>query len=241
MISLSVVRPHHAAIRRRFGARGFSLIELSLSVVVIGLIASTAASSYVGIFKNGGGQIGTDARLQSMSDNVIAFAKARNRLPCPDTTGNGFEALVAGACPAGTDVGWFPYLSIGLSQPAAAQRAIYGVYRNPLADLAASADLATLNIAAAQAPVSTYAYVTGDGTTTNGAENCALNVASNPAFVIMAPGEDRDRDGNNVDGIHGTLPNSGHCFAAPSRGVDTNFDDRTIAVGAYAMMAKLNP
>ena len=222
----------------RFRSRGFSLVELAVSLTVLGVLAASAAAAYGSLFRNGGGKLTTDAQLASLSESVIAFARTRHRLPCPDTAGNGYEALVLDACPAGIEVGWLPYLSLGLGQPAAQQRAIYGVYRKPAADLAVSASAATLSSAAGQGADSNYVYLTGDGTTANGVEDCVNNVASNPAFVILAPGEDRSGDGKQVDGIHSTLPGSGHCFAAPTRGVDTNFDDRTIALGAYAVLAK---
>lgn len=225
----------HGACQR---VRGFSMIEMAVSLVVIGLMVS-ACAAYLGVFRSGN-QLGTDAQLVSLSESIIAFASTRSRLPCPDTAGAGYEALVAGACPGGTQVGWLPYLSMGLSQPSAQQRAIYGVYRNPAADLAVSSALASLSTAATQVVSNAYVYVTGDGTTTQGAENCATNIASNPAFVILAPGEDRDGDGLLVDGIHSTLLPNGRCFAAPTRGVATNFDDRTLAISSYALMARLN-
>lgn len=227
------------------------MIEMAVSLVVIGLMVS-ACAAYLGVFRSGN-QLGTDAQLVSLSESIIAFANTRSRLPCPDTAGAGYEALVAGACLGGTQVGWLPYLSMGLSQPSAQQRAIYGVYRNPAvaADLAVITGpvlpatepvklLTKLNVAAVQGVANNFVYVTGDGTTTQGAENCATNVAANPAFVLLAPGEDRDGDGLQVDGIHSTLPANGLCFAAPTRGVATNFDDRTLAISSYALMARLN-
>lgn len=233
-----LAEPRRCAPGRCSRTRGFSIIELAVSLVVIGLLAS-AAAAYSGLFKSGN-KLSVDAQLASLSEGVMAFARTRQRLPCPDTAGTGYEALVANACPPGIAVGWLPYLSIGLSQPPAPQRAIYGVYRNPLADLAASATLTSLGSAAVQAAANTFVYVTGDGTIANGAEDCTSNVVSNPAYVILAPGEDRNGNGLPVDGLHSALPGIGLCFAAPTRRVDTNFDDRTLAVSAYAVMAKLN-
>jgi hypothetical protein len=191
-----------------------------------------------------GGKDVADSHLVSLSGSVVTFVKNHNRLPCPDTNGSGYEALSGGVCPDGTAVGWLPYISLGLSPPAAKERAIYGVYRNaPTADLAVSATLNTLTAAAVAAQAgasSNFVYVTGDGTTTNGAEDCSGMIASNPAYVILAAGEDRDGDGNNVDGINNSLPGSGRCFSAPSRGIDTRFDDRTYAMSFYGLMAELN-
>ena len=225
------------------------MIEMAVALVVIGLLVS-ASGAYLGVFGSSH-KFGADARLVSLSESVVAFAGARNRLPCPDTAGTGYEAGTP--CPANIQVGWLPYLSMGLSQPPAPERAIYGVYRNPAvaADLAVVTGpvlpatepvrlLTKLNVAAAQGASSSFVYLTGDGTAANGAENCAGNNAGNPAFVILAPGEDRSLDGQRVDGINSTPPAAGLCFSAPARAGDTNFDDRTLAVSFYAVLARLN-
>lgn len=235
---------------------GFTLVEVALVLAVLGVVAATAATAYLGMFSANRGKLNADASLAVLSGAIVAFAKSHHRLPCPDSAGSGTEGLVGGVCPAGLEVGWFPYLSAGLTQPAPLTRAIYGVYRLAGADLARAeerggdppgastyadgADLVmALRLAAAQSPSSARIYLTGDGAT-GGVENCGSNVVSNPAFVILAPGEDRNVDGNPVDGIHSTLPLGGRCFAAPTRALDAGFDDRTQAASFYTLMAKLS-
>lgn len=235
---------------------GFTLVEVTVALAVLGVIAAAAAAAYLGLFSASRTELIEDSSLVSISGAIVAFAKSHHRLPCPDTSGSGVESLVSGVCPVGSKVGWFPYLSAGLTPPAARVRAIYGVYRAVGADLARAqehggdpigaatyadgADLVrALQFAASQPPTNAQIYLTGDGAT-SGAENCANNVVSNPAFVVLAPGEDRDGDGKAVDGIHSTLPGAGRCFAAPNRAGDTNFDDRTLAVGFYTLMVELN-
>ncbi|MBZ0105723.1 MAG: type II secretion system GspH family protein [Sulfuricella denitrificans] len=234
---------------------GFTLVEVTLALAVLGIIAAAAAAAYLGLFSASRNKLNADASLATIAGAVVAFAKSHHRLPCPDTDGSGNEG-VCSVGPAGPDVGWFPYLSAGLTAPAPLARAIYGVYRAAGADLARAeeqsgdpvgsasyadgADLMrALRFAASQVPSNTQIYLTGDNAR-GGAENCGGNVVSNPAFVVLAPGEDRDGNGNPADGIHSTLPASGHCFAAPTRAVDTYFDDRTLAVSFYTLMAKLN-
>lgn len=220
---------------------GVTLVELALVLVIIGIIASASAIVYLGVLRNAGGKQVVDAQLANLSGNIVAFVKKNNRLPCPDTIGNGFEGLSLGVCPNGVVRGWLPYISLGLSQPNNDARAIYGVYRNPpLADLTSFVDIPTLTQATSIPFSSSFVYFTGDGTVTNGAENCGLNVQANPAFIILATGENRDGNGNATDGVNTGLPASGLCFSAPSRGVDTNFDDRTVAVSFYALIAELN-
>ena len=239
---------------------GFTLVEVAVALAILAVIATTAAATYHSFFNASRTRMASDASLISMSAAVIAFAKSHNRLPCPDFSGTGNEGLVAGVCPpisANNQVGWFPYVSVGLSEPAPMVRAVYGVYRTATVDLANAQEhggdpigaptyadgadlLQALRIASTQAASGADIYLTGDGVTS--AENCAGNVRSNPAYVILAPGEDMDGDGSALDGIdHGfeTIPTTDLCFPAPNRAVDSTFDDRTLAVGFNALMANL--
>jgi prepilin-type N-terminal cleavage/methylation domain-containing protein len=224
---------------------GFTLLEIAVALLVIGVIVSIGAGAYVGAFQVGGGRLVNESKLALLSEKVIEFARTRGRLPCPDFDGDGYEDLDAGGiCTTGIRVGFLPYASMDLSRPGDNDRAIYGVSRTP--DLAVSFDLNLMDAAAARTPISTEAFVTGDGTTTNGIERCTVGspvIAYNPAYVLVLAGEDRDADGRLVDGVHSisgnTLPVSGLCFAAPSRESSTIFDDRSLAVGFYALKAKL--
>jgi prepilin-type N-terminal cleavage/methylation domain-containing protein len=218
---------------------GFSLLELIVAVVVLGVLASVSSVLYLGLLSKDGGVQVTDAKLKSLSGSVIAFVKTHHRLPCPDNTGNGYEALNAGVCTSGVQVGWLPYVSMGLSPPSDNERAIYGVYRSTGADLAVSTTVSILTGAASAVTSSNIIYMTGDGTTTNGSEDCVNTISSNPAYIILAPGEDRDGNASNVDGVNQGLP-SGRCFSSPSRGVNNTFDDRTISVSLFALLAELN-
>ena len=236
-------------------AQGFTLIEIAIVLVVMGLMLSAAAAAYVNMFGANRSRLAGDSALASMSDALVAFARTHNRLPCPDLDGSGNEGA-AGACPASTEVGWYPYVATGLTNPAPAARAIYGVYRAAGADLVVASELTgdvagastyadggdfirKLTAAASVPATDTHIYTTGDGGP-SGAENCATNVVGNPAFVVVLPGDDRDGDGKNVDGIHNTMPASGHCFVAPTRPMDSHSDDRSTAIGFYALAADLN-
>ncbi len=229
--------------------RGFTLLEAMIALVIFGLITSVASINYLGLWRKLGGKSVVDANLVSLSGSVITFAKTHHRLPCPDTRGNGYENLDgAGVCVAGTQVGRLPYISLGLSLPADDDRAYYGVYRNatttPSADLSVSVTQNNLTAAATAAVSPGFVYVTGDGTTTNGAESCGGHVASNPAYVILAAGEDRDGAGTGagagLDGINLGLASGGRCFSAASKGINTSFDDRSLALSFYGLLAELN-
>lgn len=256
---IMVFRPHSRHLGRQYA--GFTLVEVAVTLAVLGIIASAAAAAYLGLFSASRTKLVSDASLISMSGAVIAFAKSHNRLPCPDYLGNGNEGLSNGVCPAfsaSNQVGWFPYLSVGLASPAPRLRAIYGVYRTAAVDLANAQEhggdaagsatyadgadlLHALQIALSQGVSNTEIYLTGDGATS--VESCGSNVVANPAFVVLTPGEDQDGDGSALDGIDSgfkAFPSADLCFPSPGRADDSNFDDRTLAVSFNTLMAKLN-
>ena len=72
-------------------------------------------------------QAARDASLDARAA-LMAFAQARYRLPCPDTDGDGVEDGTGGVCPAGTQVGGFPWKTVGVFSPAV-RGMRYGIYR----------------------------------------------------------------------------------------------------------------
>lgn len=251
---IMLARDGMRTVATRMGSAGFSLLELSVVLVIMGLMLSAAATAYVGMFGSNRSKLSADATLTTLSDAVVAFARTHNRLPCPDLDGAGNEGT-AGACPTTAEVGWFPYLAAGLTNPAPAARAVYGVYRAAAADLAVASELSgdvagsptyadssdflhKLVAAAAQPVTNAHVYLTGDDGPA-GAANCAANVVANPAFVVLLTGEDSDGDGNRGDAMHASLPAAGLCFAAPTRPASASYDDRTAATGFYALVANL--
>lgn len=122
-------------------ARGFTLIELALALLVLGLIAALALAllpqltDRMRLDETG---IGTDL----VDEAVVGFALANNRLPCPDTNDDGLEGG-AGGCEPADEVGRLPFRDLGLPGPALDEARLplrYAVYRNPGAD----ADLVSL-------------------------------------------------------------------------------------------------
>lgn len=241
--------------RQANSACGFTVTEMALTIAVIGLMAATGAAAYARLADRANQQISVQASATVLTEAAVAFAASRFRLPCPSMDNSGHEGT-GGVCAASDQVGMFPYLSVGLPLPAPGSRALYGVYRNAAADLAAAREftgdpagspghaarsdfLHALRTAATQGLSDSHPYLTGDGAA-NGAENCSGGARSNPAFVVTLPGADRDGDGRGFDGIHQSLPGTGRCFSAPTRAADSSFDDTTEAIGFYALLARLN-
>ncbi|MBD3725479.1 MAG: type II secretion system protein [Moraxella osloensis] len=244
--------------------KGFSLIELAIALVVIGLISTVSVSVW---------QAASGTRQQLLAENALAkakhsmvlFAQVNYRLPCPDINRDGHED-----CAMTNKVGTLPYYTLGLESVSKTadmavgmQNIFYGVYRqantSPLndADLAVLKDRTSdnpgdlnyqnaadfkraLSLALSQSAINSQVFVTGDGIST-GLEDCATNLVSNIAFVLAAPVVDINQDGNPFDGAINSLltaDNTGSlCFASPSKPMDANYDDLITTVSFSELLS----
>lgn len=238
--------------RRRQG--GFSLVELVMVLLALGLLAWVVSSAYGGSGERE--RILALANGKVVQEAVRAFAINNARLPCPDLAGTGWEGGGAG-CAAGVQMGWVPYRSLGLEQPADRDRMAYGVYRNAAGvDLTVrverSGDAASdsnyqdvrdlmrgLQSIATQAVSASYLYLTGDGGP-SGAVDCANNRVSHPAFVLIAPLEDRDGNASRLDGVHAGMPAAGVCVQGPATAASAAQDDVVISESLPSLLGWLS-
>ncbi|MGB8715997.1 MAG: type II secretion system protein [Rhodanobacteraceae bacterium] len=224
---------------------GFTLVEMAAAVLIIGVVAAISLGAFSGAF--GSREVRTaDGIGQTINGALLTYARKSHHLPCPDLNGDGREGDAGGTCAATADMGYVPYESIGLEQPATAARAIYGVYRNA----AAGADLVVttgkadfqraLAAAAAVTPVaSTRVYITGDAAAT-GPVDCAANRVLHPAFAVVVPVTDRDGDGKTLDGVDAGLPTSGHCLASPNSPPSATFDEHVVFTGFTTLLGLIS-
>ena len=220
MICASFRRSVHVS---RTAQAGFSLVEVAIALVVAGLMSWAAFSGYETVSAQQEIERGR-VEAQQLRSVVRAFALRHGRLPCPGANADGYETLTGGVCTNGNQVGWFPYVSVGLELPADRLRARYSVFRAANATAAQDADLAVakertvdaagsatfldvtdliaaLNNAATLPFAATRTYLTGDAGAT-GAIDCAANQVMAAAYWVVIPLQDKDGNGNRLDAPH---------------------------------------
>lgn len=235
--------------RRRVCARqaGFALLELAVVLVIAGLMSWAAFSGYTTVSQEQEVERGR-AQAQELQSVLRAFALRNGRLPCPAANPDGYETVTAGSCSAGNQLGWFPYISVGLELPTDRLRARYSVFRAANAVAALDADLAValertgdtagdttyldatdlivaLNNASALAFSPARTYLTGDAGAA-GAIDCASNQVMAAAYWVVVPLQDRSGDGERLDPPHAM---TSLCAASPSAPLRWNSDDVVMA------------
>lgn len=221
--------------------RGFSLVETSLAVAIIGVLVAAAAGGYVNVDQVTDRQQ-AERHGERVRTAVRAFARSHGRLPCPDPMGggDGWE----GDCDADRDLetGRVPYRSLGLAMPEPGLRAFYAVYR----DAGAGADLARARDRSGNGRVDNNDLVRGLRNAIDAGRPAArVHVVGetgggdcdNPerprsvAYMLVMPLGDRDGDGSRFDG-----PHPGSCALVHRQGPQHDNDD-VVLTGAFMTLA----
>lgn len=231
---------------------GATLVELATVLSIIGLLTLALSAGYEDMAQVRATMV-AKADAEAARQAVRAFVLRNKRLPCPDFSAFGDVSRegLGGTCPAGAQVGWLPYESLGLTRPDRGARLRYAVSRGAGVDLVAppavafgpdldgGARLRAALGATARLPADTVRpFLTGPGTAAS-PEDCTY-VQSNPAFVLIAPVTDRDGAGAGppgFDGVNAAMAATGRtCIAAPTRRGDSAYDDVVVAEGATALL-----
>ena len=229
---------------RRSRQLGFTFVELVVVLTVVSLLSWASFNAYETVRDD---QDRSQARnlANELQAHLRAFSIRHGRLPCPDfsASATGLENS-SGPCTGTGEIGWFPYISLGLVVPEEAWRARYGVFRAANADPQKDADLAVakertddpvsdvhyqdvsdlivaLNNAAGMPLSTSHPNLTGDGGAA-GVVDCATNSVLNVAYWLVVPLKDRSGDGGRLDPPQ-TL--NGRCVQSPAAPPTAESDD----------------
>lgn len=222
---------------------GFSLLEIALTLFVLGFLFSLAPVSLSLL-----GSIQTAAPVLNKAEAgvnaTLGFIVQHDRLPCPDTTGDGFENC------GSIRTGQYPYRTVGLGRPLVNAQGFafhYGVYQH------ANANLSSLQ--SSYNPVLLSGDNSGQsnaldfcqglrlglsgGTRTSEVRIKSLqgNLSINPAFILVDPGSlDADQDGRPFDGDNA----KGLVFESAGRALSDTYDDQVTALSFVELSSRLS-
>jgi prepilin-type N-terminal cleavage/methylation domain len=217
---------------------GFTLLELALVLVVIGVLSLLANFAFSGA-DDVRQQQQARAEAEAVREALRYYLLANKRLPCPDTSGDGYENRgTDGRCATNTEISFVPYYTLNLT-PSDENRMTYGVYRtaspNDITfleertgdqegepDYRNLGDAITALMAIPTTVSNTHIFVAG--VNADGSSNCGTGVSTHPAFVLIVPNTDRDQDssGDLLDGVNA---NNTRCVASPLQPLAWNYDD----------------
>ncbi|MBR7800860.1 type II secretion system protein [Undibacterium fentianense] len=161
-------------------ARGFSLLELSVGIVVIGILTVSLVLFIPKIKSLPAFSQHSGNPLDQANKAIEGFVIANSRLPCPDTSPNNIGDE---DCSGAAVTGWLPTRTLGitLSEPVR-----YGVYRQSTALASNDYDLAVLKDR--YVPLLPSTYASSYSVKKNGLDFCIglLNLTGNGGIVLTA-------------------------------------------------------
>lgn len=214
---------------------GFTLLEMTIVLVVIGVIFSGAQSFYRGTLEVSE-FVKINAQLESINQSLIVYAMKNKRLPCADTNGNGYEGSTTGttapSCGTSTShqTGAVPYKTLGMNQMANTQsdlqkrNIVYGVYRNGNASALDDADLAVKKERTGDTATNSQYYENNFDFIK--ALSNAMNLANNNAYVYTT--------GTGLNENCNTTVNDNHAYILVSAGIQDTDNNGNVFDGVNA-------
>jgi prepilin-type N-terminal cleavage/methylation domain-containing protein len=207
------------------GAAGFTLIEMAIVIIIIGVIISIVSTVLPALIRTSKIKK-AQAVLEKVDYALQGYISSNGQLPCPDTDNpqDGLENRIAGTTPPTDDtctayVGRLPYATLGLSSATDPWQNVvrYGVYeglvRTTQTNLCAALPCSPCLADFVNNPTGAW-LSTSDGTT-----------VTNVGYVLASgSGKDLDGDGAFFDGRNATAPATAQ-FESPNKITDPAYDD----------------
>jgi len=219
-------KKHHVdnRLKRRLDDTGFTLIEMAIVIILVGVIISIAATALPPLILSSKIKK-TEALLEKVDNAIQGYSMVHHRLPFAANAPDGIESN-------DLFVGYLPYHTLGLSSGIDAwgnviRYAVYGESGGTanLTQIFADADAFCTAISAA----GTAAFSTGivHSTSADPCSGAAAANSNNQAYVV-ASGGSKDLDGANgfFDMCNGQ---SNPGFNSPAKIQTTNYDDQVRA------------
>jgi prepilin-type N-terminal cleavage/methylation domain-containing protein len=227
--------------------KGLSFVELAVVLLIVAILSLSVSSAFIATNESLSRREAFDHATQVQA-GIRAYALRNGRLPCPALDGRGYENRIGQDCAVGIQLGYVPYVALGLQAPTQALLARYAVYRDSNTNALLDADLtlarerngdsagdphyadssdlmAALLRIDASTPTSLNPYLTGDDDSV-GAANCSTVRITFVAYWLVLPMTDANKDSDRLDGPN--TPN-GLCASYPFAKATAQFDDVVIA------------
>ncbi|MBN1907163.1 MAG: type II secretion system protein [Deltaproteobacteria bacterium] len=201
--------------------KGFTLIEIAIVMVIIGLLAGGGVS-LMGMLSERKIRNENADYLNEAKFALISYAKIHGKLPWADNTnGDGWENNLLAT-------GELPYLTLGM-KPRDANSRVIGYALNSNLGTSRSNSCSALRAGLAGSPL----VVDSDGSTT------AFSVA---AVLVSAGPKDADNDGNVFDDVTAGTHRGDNRDGAPNfirRPPDNTFDDLVVYISGYPLYGEI--
>lgn len=228
---------------RRSSSSGFTLIEIAIVLVVVGLISSFGLSAFSRV-GDGRKQFETKQRMAEVERALLGFVIENGCLPCPADPAGTSGTQASGAVPCGAATctyaaGALPWVTLGLSEEQAAdgwgRRLTYGIsnsfHRSP--DCAAASNLYSVrrctNNSVAFPQVASNEEITVEVESSSGVFSTIGSTTTPYAYFLISHGVDGSF-GRTLYTAASMADRYGQAAGAPNLGQAENGDgDRNIS------------
>lgn len=221
---------------------GFTLVELSIVLVVIGLLLGTAIAALTNFLSRA--QFSeTEAQLALVQEALIGYVISQGRLPCPDvddyppvaptfgSASNGIGDMAGGTC--AQEIGYLPYAELGMQA-----RDVWGTlyyYRvdDAYADNPPAGQTITFTLTEAEGDIDVRDSAVGGNLVADNIVALFFSTGPNAHISLADASSDEDENLDDVDSIYVDKD------YVPAGANQPEFDDVLRWISSYVLKAKM--